>query len=92
MALGVTASLPPGTRTDHGKLRPSGHSPAATAAATADATAPVPHDSVRPEPRSCTRISSSRSPVTLMTSTFAPPVSAVGASMRGAVKSMAATG
>ena len=40
VALGVTASLPPGTCTVHGRPGPAGHSPAAAAAATAAATAP----------------------------------------------------
>src|SRR5215472_1307223 len=49
-ASGMTVSVPPGTRTVHApgpSLCPatrSGHSPAAAAAATAAATAPVPQD------------------------------------------------
>src|SRR6266571_1555418 len=53
-APGATASLPPGTPTVHSRRPLAGHSPAAPAA---PATAPVPQDSVSPEPRSCTRIS-----------------------------------
>src|SRR5215469_10716458 len=49
VALGVTVSLPPGTSTVHGRSWPNCQSPAETAAATAAATAPVPHDIVTPD-------------------------------------------
>src|SRR5215468_1164062 len=57
VALGATASLPPRTSTVHLTFPAAGHSPAAAPAAAAAATAPVPHESVSPDPRSCTRIS-----------------------------------
>src|SRR5262249_36388092 len=49
VTLGVTVSLPPGTATVHGGAESAGHSPTVTAAATADATAPVPQDRVTPD-------------------------------------------
>src|SRR6185437_1290848 len=75
---GVTVSVPPGTVTTHRSDPLPGHRPVAVAAATAAATAPVPHDRVSPEPRSCTRISTRRSPVSLTTSTLTPPGKSAG--------------
>src|SRR5258706_9334656 len=74
VALGTTVSLPPGTSTVHRLPSPSpGQPPVVAAAATAAATAPVPQDSVSPDPRSWTRISIACSPVIRSSSTLTPP-------------------
>ena len=64
VALGATASLPPGTSTVHGPRRCPATPCRRGGRHGRAATAPVPQDSVSPDPRSCTRISIAWSPVT----------------------------
>ena len=68
-AVQVSVSVPPGTSTRYVAGRGA---PSAVAVATSTAPAPVPHDRVSPEPRSCTRMPTWRSPRRTTSSTLTP--------------------